>query len=57
MVTTQEYMASPSLYNTLTSLHRDSYISANFNFYRGNQGSPGSKRKFPTEAGNKSSEE
>ncbi len=51
------YMARASLRSAISALDSYSYISADFSFYRGIWGSPGSKQKFSTEPGNKSSEE
>ena len=56
-MTFEDYRAKSSLQSGVESLCRYSYISADFNFYRGNRKSPWSKRKFLTEPGNKSSEE
>ena len=53
----EEYMAKSSLQSGIEPLYSYSYISADSNLYRRNRESPGSKRKFSTEPGNKSSEE
>ncbi len=57
MMTSKGKVAKTSLYSAVDLLYSEAGISADCDFSRGNREASRSKRKFPTEPGNKSSEE
>ena len=57
MMASKGDVAKTSLYSAVDSLYSEAGISADCDFSRGNREPPPNKRKFPTEPGNKSSEE